>query len=226
MNPNEPTNENDNKEEDFYLALLREDEGAFRRLYLETYTMCLPYALNNGSTQEEAEDLFHDCLAMFIANLRRGKFLFGKAKITTYFYQIYINQWKKAYKKKLKRGEVPLNPTKDYDPDADEESFKDKEENTSLSASVPNPDLGSMETVLLEDGSFDMFDEENREWMLNKLWRAISSISQECQDILYWFYAYDWSLREIAEELGITEGSATTKRYRCANYLRERFRRS
>ena len=88
----------------FYQDLKKEHSEAFKCLYLQTYELCLPYALNKGSNQEEAEDLLQDCLAIFVNKLRDGSYAFQEgAKISTYFYRIYINQWKKLFEQNTKQ---------------------------------------------------------------------------------------------------------------------------
>ena len=77
----------------FYEELRTERNEAFSCLYLQTYELCLPYALSKGSDQEEAEDLLQECLAIFVEKLRNGDYLFQEGdKITTYLYRVYINQ--------------------------------------------------------------------------------------------------------------------------------------
>jgi RNA polymerase sigma factor (sigma-70 family) len=207
----------------FYEALQKERHEAFSCLYLQTYELCLPYALNKGSDQYEAEDLLQECLAIFVEKLRNGDYLFQEgAKITTYFYRIYINQWKKAFEKKSKRGEVRLQPQSNNEQD-DEESYKEKVAASPFTA-ILRGENGEEESLAINDAAFNDYDDDERAWVFKKLTRAFALLAEDCQKVLNRFYVEDWSLRQIAEALDMTEASATVKRFKCAKYLKEKFR--
>ncbi len=204
----------------FYQDLQQERSEAFTCLYLQTYDLCLPYALQRGIKQEEAEDLLQDCLAIFIHKLRDGSYVFQEgAKISTYFYRIYVNQWKKLYEQKTKRAEVPLLFNKDTQ-EQDEEQFK--AEVVSIFKEI-NTDEGEFVTIK-EEGALDDYDEEERTWIFKKLKRSFELLAADCQQVLNWFYVEDWTLKQIAQALNMTEPSATVKRFKCAKYLKEKFR--
>jgi RNA polymerase sigma factor (sigma-70 family) len=207
----------------FYEDLRTERHEAFSCLYLQTYELCLPYALSKGSDQEEAEDLLQECLAIFVEKLRNGDYLFQEgAKITTYFYRVYINQWKKAFEKKSKRGEVRLQVQNGNEQD-DEEPYKEKFAASPFSA-ILRGENGEEETLAINDAAFNDYDDNERAWVFKKLSRAFSLLADDCQKVLKWFYVEDRSLRQIAEALNMTEASATVKRFKCAKYLKEKFR--
>ncbi|NBB31514.1 RNA polymerase sigma factor [Cellulophaga sp. BC115SP] len=79
----------------------------------------------------------------------------------------------------------------------------------------------------LDNGEFyeEDSDEEEQVRILKHLKNALGELRQECQDLLHWFYVEELSLSEIAERQGITLGTATTKRFRCFSYLREKMLR-
>lgn len=184
----------------FYEELLLEKREAFSCLYLQTYRQCIPYALKRGSDQVVAEDLLQECLAIFVSKIRDRSFIYREGThITTYFQSIYINQWKKSLSLASRRGEVTLEIVAGQD---------DNE----------NP----FEHDLADTASPD-YDEDERSWIFTKLDRAFYLLAEDCRKVLRWFYIEDRSLRDIAGELGITEASATQKRFRCAKYLREKF---
>lgn len=209
-------------ESQFYQDLQKEHPNAFTFLYLQTYKLCLPYALNKGSNQEESEDLLQECLAIFVDKLRNGSYVFQEgAKITTYFYRIYVNQWKKCFDQKTKRGEVRLRINDDIKQE-DDANFK------SSSAPLISIFKGQEEEGLIlkinEDLLFDDYDEEERTWIFKKLNRSFLLLAEDCQKVIQWFYVEDWTLKQIAEALKMTEASATVKRFKCAKYLKEKFR--
>ncbi|MFN3589974.1 MAG: RNA polymerase sigma factor [Spirosomataceae bacterium] len=188
----------------FYQDLQTERATAFQCLYLQTYQMCLPYAKSKGANQEEAEDLLQECLAIFIEKVRNGSYAFQEnAKITTYFYRIYVNQWKKMAERKLKRGEVSLPWF--------ESAFSEDNEPS------------NKELTILHISGEEAYDEEERTWIFTKLQKAMNLLKEDCRQVLTWFYVEDWSLRQIGEALGLTEASATVKRFKCATYLKKKF---
>ena len=208
----------------FYQDLQKERAEAFTCLYLQTYELCLPYALNKGSNQEESEDLLQECLAIFVDKLRNGSYVFQEgAKITTYFYRIYVNQWKKIFEQKTKRGEVRLRINDDVEQE-DDETFKSSSSSL-ISIFKGNEDGEDRQIVKIKEESiFDDYDEDERTWIFKKLSRSFSLLADDCQKVLQWFYVEDWSLKQIAEILKMSEASATVKRFKCAKYLKEKFR--
>jgi len=184
----------------FYEELLLEKHEAFTCLYLQTYRQCIPHVVKRGSDQEQAEDLLQECLAIFVSKIRDRSFVYqDETRITTYFQSIYINQWKKSLSVAARRGEVSLDSIADLDEDRD-----------------------AFGNDLAENISQD-YDEDERSWIFRKLDRAFQLLAEDCRKVLRWFYIEDRSLRDIAGELGMTEASATVKRFRCAKYLREKF---
>ena len=183
----------------FYEDLLLEKHEAFSCLYLQTYRQCIPYVLKRGSDQEQAEDLLQECLAIFVSKVRDRSFVYQEGtRITTYFQSIYINQWTKRLALLSRRAEVGL------------EHITGLEEGNTFGAAI-------------QELVFQEYDEEERSWIFRKLDRAFQLLAEDCRKVLRWFYVEDRSLREIAAELGMTEASATVKRFKCARYLREKF---
>lgn len=184
----------------FYEELLLEKHEAFACLYLRTYRQCVPYVVKRGNSEEQAKDLLQECLAIFVSKIRDRSFVYQEGtRITTYFHSIYINQWKKSLDLAARRSEVSLESI--IGPDEDRDAFE----------------TGFMETALQE------YDEDERNWIFKKLDRAFHLLAEDCRKVLRWFYVEDRSLRDIAGELGMTEASATVKRFKCAKYLREKF---
>lgn len=66
--------------------------------------------------------------------------------------------------------------------------------------------------------------EEDRSWIFGNLQRAFNQLAEDCQKVLSWFYIDELSLREIGLRLNLSEASATVKRFKCAKYLRQRFK--
>ena len=91
-------------ENELYHQLKQNQPQAYGMFYRQVHGLCLPYSLNKGNSHEEAEDILHECLAIFIHNIRSGVFQFSEGvKLSTYFYGIFKNQCLKQYEKKTKK---------------------------------------------------------------------------------------------------------------------------
>ena len=84
-------------------------------------------------------------------------------------------------------------------------------------------DDGNAFSTDLPEAVSQAYDEDERSWIFKKLDRAFHLLAEDCRKVLRWFYVEDRSLRDIAGELGMTEASATVKRFKCARYLKEKF---
>lgn len=207
----------------FYEDLVQEKNEAFTHLYRQTYQQCIPYVLKRGAEKHQAEDLLQECLAIFVTKIRDRSYVYQEnTRITTYFHRIYINQWKKSLEQIGRRGEVRLESRFMGDDGQTEESYKDKTTGNTLRISGKDEDGNEFEAELPEAIS-RAFDEEERSWIFRKLDRAFHLLAGDCQKVLKWFYVEDRSLRDIATALGMTEASATVKRFKCAKYLKEKF---
>jgi RNA polymerase sigma factor (sigma-70 family) len=136
----------------------------------------------------------------------------ANAKITTYFYRIYINQWKKQFEQKNKLPMVSLQ----------QDIYAQQE--------MGGEEVSENQTISLQSRSENLLEKEDlpyqskeREWVFVQLEKAFNELKEDCQMMLSLFYVEELSLRVIAERLHITEASATLKRFRCAKYLRELF---
>lgn len=195
----------------FYQQLLEEKPEAFTFLYQQTHQQCIPFALSKGAEIEEAEDVLQECLSIFLVKLRNLDYTWQvNAKITTYFYRIYINQCKKLFEQKSKIQMVSL-----------QQDFYSQQEKANESYNETNsPQSEVKHPFEKEDLAYDF---QEREWIFVQLEKAFQSLKKDCQTMLSLFYIEELSLRIIAERLRITEASATLKRFRCAKYLRESF---
>lgn len=194
----------------FYQQLLEEKSEAFTFLYQQTHQQCIPFALSKGAEIEEAEDVLQECLAIFLVKLRNLEYTWQvNAKITTYFYRIYINQYKKLFEQKSKIQMVSL-----------QQDFYSHQEKTNESHKETDSFLSETHPLEREDSAYNI---QEREWIFVQLEKAFRSLKEDCQTMLSLFYVEELSLRIIAERLRITEASATLKRFRCAKYLRELF---
>lgn len=199
-----------------YEDLCLEKPLAFRFLYQQVYDTCMPYALKNGMTLELAEDLLQDCLAIFLEKLRSKAYQWQSgAKVSSFFYKIFQNQCLKQHKKIARSKEtMSINVEDAQASDADTVLFTGKAQDSDDDESFISA---------IEDQAYN---EEERQWIFNKLQRAFDLLRDDCRLVLQLFYVEDASLQVIADALQLTLDSATQKRFKCAKYLKEKFRLS
>lgn len=222
MTSNDPCKAYRQSESRFYQELRDGAEQAFACLYQQTYRQCIPYALERGTGQDDARDLLQDCLAIFVDKIRDGSYVYQEGvQITTYFYRIYINQWKKSLESRSRKKEVRLEINPGTDDDDPENSVSMA--SNSVSRAVFTGEDGDEQIIDIPEQVLEAYDDDERNWIFKKLHRAFGLLAEDCRKMLHWFYVEDRSLREIATELGMTENSATVKRFKCAKYLKDKF---
>ncbi len=203
---NDPCQAYEQDEKKFYEALLVESHHAYTCLYSRIHNPFMEMVFKRGGNQDEALDVLQDCIAIFLDNLRSGKYQFqADAKITTYLYRICLNKWYEYVNKRTKQGEQPFDENRQSN-----DGFDDDD-------SIKPADIKG---ELADDDT----DEADKTAWVNRLNEAMSLLTHDCQKMLYWFYVDDLSLREIGKHLNITEESAAVKRFRCAKYLRDRYK--
>lgn len=197
------------QDDDFlYKSLYAEHQNAFIFLYQQCKQRCIPFALSRGTDETEAEDLLQDCLAIFLVKLRNGAYRWSAStKITTYFYRIYLNQWKKQLDSKRKYPHLRL--VENHISDQDDSIIED--------------DSTRVDSDMLWVESEVSYDSDEREWIFVQLENAFQLLKPDCQKMVNLFYIEEASLRVIAEQLQISEAFAVQKRFRCTKYLTELF---
>lgn len=203
-----------------YEDLCLEKDSAFRFFYKQVYQMCIPYTYKSNITLEVAEDLLQDCLAIFLVKLRDGTYQWKVGvKISTYFYKVFQNQCLKTIKKMGINKDNTYQVTYTY---TEESPIDESSEDILFLESDLETDEATDEEGYQELYDTD-FDEENRNWIFKKLNRAMNLLKEDCQKVLYLFYVEGESLQTIANIFKMTLNSATQKRHKCANYLKNKF---
>ena len=68
-------------------------------------------------------------------------------------------------------------------------------------------------------GETYLFDDEEYEGLMDKSASAFKTLGEACQKILRFFYAYDYSMADIAEDMGFNSVQvAKTQKMRCYRY--------
>ncbi len=190
----------------FYGALKASNNAAYTCLLLRMHNLFVPWACGRGGSVEEAVGVLHECLAIFIVNINDGRYTFQeKARITTYLFGICKRQWFTYVNERRDRREDPFESERVR---YDDETGDDVTEEL-------------MTRLIATDA--DEYTEK-AEWVV-RLEKAMALLSEDCQKLLWWFYVDELSLREIADRLGIGEGSAPVKRFRCAEQLARHYRK-
>jgi RNA polymerase sigma factor (sigma-70 family) len=184
----------------FYEALKAEDRRAYAYLYQYVHDAFVPLAMQRGGSYDEALDVLNDCLAVFLQKVRDQSFTYQpNARITTYLYSVCFNQWHNYVDKRSKRREVPFD-------------------SLDIRGYPIQPGERPIRQFTVDSDSYEEATEQ-----LTRLTTAMSTLRDDCRNLLTWFYVNDCSLREIASRLNLTEASATVKRFKCAKYLRDRY---
>lgn len=67
----------------------------------------------------------------------------------------------------------------------------------------------------------DLQKDLERGELITQVRAALHQLKDECRQLIEWFYIDDFSLREIAEKLGMEESSTKQKRYDCTEKLKQ-----
>lgn len=67
----------------------------------------------------------------------------------------------------------------------------------------------------------DLQEDLERGEVITQVRQAMNQLKKDCRQLIEWFYMEEFSLREIAEKLGMKESSTKQKRYDCTEQLRK-----
>ncbi len=79
--------------------LRRGESAAIKQVYKVAFPACVRLITNNSGTQEDAKDLFQECLIVLFKNLRKEDFELT-CTVKTYLYSVARNLWLKRLNKK------------------------------------------------------------------------------------------------------------------------------
>lgn len=86
-------------------------EPTVRYLYANYFESLASYVRSNNGNDQDAEDIFQECIVVFIDTVRQGKFR-GDSKVKTFLYAIMRNLWLNELKR---RNRATHRETKYYD---------------------------------------------------------------------------------------------------------------
>ncbi|MDQ1089700.1 RNA polymerase sigma factor [Siphonobacter sp. SORGH_AS_1065] len=197
------------EEEKQYYALLENNPKAWEELYLNVMKTFIPYVLNRSSiSSDDAYDLLQEGLAICLANIRDKKFVFQGKPIAAYANAICQKQWLSHLRRtKNNRFKIYQEPTAN-EVDLIDDLIQGNESEDS-----------ALEKELAESQS--IWSDDDQEADYEALDRARNELGRQCQVMIDCFYVQGKSLAECGEILGIQEGSAKVKRFRCVQRLKE-----
>lgn len=197
------------EEESFYYALLAEDPKAWEMLYRKVSDSFIPQTLSKSAlSTDDAYDLLQEGLSICIVNLRDGKFVFQGKSIVAYASAICHRQWLTRLRK---NKSVHL---KSYqEPSAEEEEMViDLIDEHEYDEHHSEPEIADVQSI---------WGDEEQDADYEALERARKEIGRNCQLLMDYFYVQEKSLAECGQLLGIQEGSAKVKRFRCFQRLKD-----
>ena len=114
----------DLKDEKQLLKDLRKGNAlAYKQMYHSYYNMALSFITKNNGAPEDAEDVFHEALMVFINNIRKPDFTLT-SKISTYLFGVIRRMW--LHKLKSKGATVPIKEMEANIPDLTTDDIADK----------------------------------------------------------------------------------------------------
>ncbi len=205
----------------FYQALKAENHRAYSCLFLQMHNRFVPLACQRGGTYEEAVEVMNDCLAIFLQKVRLDEYTYQPTtKITTYVYSICYRHWLTYVNRRQQRREVPLEWQRPNEEEDQHDLPIRSINNSPFVAIIRGQDGADQAVPINEEPDLDM---DTLEWVL-RLKKALSLLREDCQNMLRWFYQEEISLRDISGRLGMSEQSAAVKRFKCAKYLRDKYK--
>ena len=200
------------KDSEFFQALKELQKPAVDCLYMRMHKICIPYALSRSSkrfTEADAEDILHDAFIAVLAKIQSGNFVLTTVPITQFARIIFRNLWISFIRKRGKDEHYDENnPLEDdnggeqKDNDQNTDGKSEEEEKTNLWGFI--------------DGEADLEEENIWRNKINCVDSALNQLNEDCRKLMLWFYIEDISLSECSARLGIVEGYAKVKRFRCA----------
>ncbi|WP_420154346.1 RNA polymerase sigma factor [Siphonobacter sp.] len=192
------------KEEKRIEALRVNDADAWRDFYLEVSRIFIPYALQRSSiSEDDAYDVFQEAMIECSLKIKDGRFQFQGKPITAYAFTICRYRWINFVKR-----QKPTDSYQEWSLEEDNPFLDDETESTPSSVQD------------WADPS-NLWGDETVEADLTALQRAKDELSDACRTLIECFYVEEKSLAECGARLGIQEGSAKVKRFRCTQRFRE-----
>lgn len=214
----------ENNDRLFYQALKAENDRAFSCLFLRMHNRFVPVACQRGGTYEEAVEVLNDSLAIFLRKVRLDEYTYQPTtKITTYLYSICYHHWLNYVNRRQQRGEVPLEWHYSDDEENDDNELSVRQTTSGPFVAIVHGQEGNEQEKAVPVNEAVDLDTDTLEWT-HRLNKAFSLLREDCQQVLKWFYQEELPLREIGQRLGMTEQSAAVKRFKCAKYLRDRYK--
>lgn len=183
-----------NNEQQLLAAVAEGDRRATELVYRQQYPVVCGWLAKNGSTDEDAADIFQEAMVVLFNKSQSSDFRLT-CNLGTYLLAISKNLW---YKKLQQNSRSPLQWM-----DNGEEEHAEGNEKTYLD---------------------DLNVHHEREAHFEQLNSALSQIGEPCRSLLMAFYHNDKSMQEIAAEFGYTNpDNAKTQKYKCLTRLKKLF---
>ncbi len=171
-------------------------------LYTDNQASITKMVMTNSGRLEDAEDIFQEVILIFLKQVQNREFVLmelgGSNTNEKKHIRISTYLYKMAHLlwlKKLTRDNKQKNWEAKF-----VEAQNTEDEYTPL-----------LRLVLEEEAS--------------RYQQLYNQLQDECKRILYAYYVHDKSLKEIANELNITENSVRVKKFRCIENLKKNFRK-
>lgn len=191
----------------FYQALLVGYKQAWECLYINAFRSFIPYARQRSTiSSDDALDILQEGMAEFALKLTNGKYVFQGKPVAAYVFTVCRNQWVSFLRKNHLQQLTPFLEAADEEEESlfvtDEQGNSQLADDATAQASGPDSIWGDAEV----------------DWQA--VGRAFAEVGTDCQTMLNCFYVEEKSLGECGARIGLKEGSAKVKRFRCAQRLK------
>lgn len=174
------------------------DESVYTKLYKSSWLEVKRYILYNSGNEDDAQDIFHDAIIVFMKNVQRPDFVFSAAP-GTYLYQIAKFHWLKRLKKVEKNVTWQDNESDEYD--------------TALN-------INSNQTVDIQS-EFGLNDDNDELPSIEQMLVGLEKLGDPCHDILTKFYLFEIPREELAKQYQTTLNTMSVKKKRCLESLKK-----
>lgn len=108
-------------------ALKKNEELAFKQVYVQSYHPIERYIIQNSGSKEDAKDLFQEALIVLVKNLRKPDFTLT-VKPASYLYKVVQNMWLYKLRSNKKKPTVSIDDQDNFLQIADQIETTDYEE--------------------------------------------------------------------------------------------------
>ena len=186
-------------------ALRQGADWAYKSLYKNCYPSVKRYVVNQGGSEDDAQEVFQEAVIQLFRNLANPGFELT-AKVCTYLFSIAKYNWWKINRDRGRKGgygEEPINPSPD-----------------------PTDPLDGLPPATNKSGELteDPFGEQDDLPSEEEVMEYINTMGEPCTETLRKHWINGTPLKEMAKEAGISEEAMRKRAFDCRKKVRNHFK--